>query len=164
MRYVLGMVAAGLMVIETGAVGADPVDDDPYIWLESMKGAKVNAWVEAENTKTAAALESDPRFKQAYDDAFAVMSAKDRIPAPVFSGSRIDNFWQDANHKKGILRATTLDSYQTASPQWRTLIDFDALSKAEGKSWVYNGLTCLPPSDNATRHKRSSGGRQVSPL
>ena len=160
MRYVLGMVAADLMVIETGAVGADPADtDDPYIWLESMKGAKVDVWVEAENAKTAAALEGDPRFKQAYDDAFAVLSAKDRIPAPVFSGSRIDNFWQDANHKKGILRTTTLDSYQSADPQWRTLIDFDALSKAEGKSWVYNGLTCLPPDERLCLVALSDGGR-----
>ncbi|MEO7603123.1 MAG: prolyl oligopeptidase family serine peptidase [Sphingomicrobium sp.] len=164
-RCGVALVAAGLMGISpAGAAGAagpesDVPGDDPYIWLESMKGAKVDAWVEAENAKTAAALEADPRFKQAYDDAFAVMSAKDRIPAAIFSGGRLDNFWQDADHKKGILRTTTLGSYQSADPQWRTLIDFDALSKVEGKSWVYSGLTCLPPDERLCLVALSDGGR-----
>ena len=104
-------MAAGLMTVGAGAAAQDA---DPYIWLETIKGPKVDAWVEAENKKAAAAFESDPRFKKAYDDAFTVMSAKDRIPNAVFRGGTLDNFWQDANHEKGILRTTTLASYRTA--------------------------------------------------
>ncbi|MEO7655210.1 MAG: S9 family peptidase, partial [Sphingomicrobium sp.] len=158
-RYGVALAAAGLMGFASTGAAADAPADDPYIWLETVKGAKVDAWVEAENTRTAAALEADPRFRQAYDDAFAVMSAKDRIPAAVFSGGRLDNFWQDADHEKGLLRTTTLDSYRSADPQWRTLIDFDALSKAEGKSWVYSGLTCLPPDERLCLVALSDGGR-----
>ena len=159
MRGAWALVAAGLMSVAAGSPAPAAEGDDPYIWLETMGGPKVDAWVEAENKKTAAALESDPRFKKAYDDAFTVLSAKDRIPAVVFRGDGLDNFWQDADHEKGILRTTTLASYQTAEPNWRTLIDFDALSKAEGKSWVYKGLTCLAPEDRLCLVQLSDGGR-----
>ena len=155
MRGALAFVAAGLMAVGASATAQDA---DPYIWLETIKGPKVDAWVEAENKKAAAAFESDPRFKKAYDDAFRVMSAKDRIPNAAFRGGTLDNFWQDANHEKGILRTTTLASYQTAEPAWRTLIDFDALSKAEGKSWVYKGLTCLQPDERYCLVDLSNGG------
>ncbi len=155
----VALVAASLMGVASPAAAAEASADDPYIWLETVKGAKVDAWVDAENKKTATALEADPRFKQAYDDAFAIMSAKDRIPGATFRGGTLDNFWQDSTHEKGILRTTTLASYQTADPEWRTLIDFDALSKAEGKSWVYKGLTCLAPDERYCLVELSDGGR-----
>jgi prolyl oligopeptidase len=156
MRGAMAFVAAGLMAAGASA-GAQ--DADPYIWLETIQGPKVDAWVEAENKRAATAFESDPRFKKAYDDAFTVMSAKDRIPNAAFRGGTLDNFWQDADHEKGLLRTTTLASYQTADPAWRTLIDFDALSKAEGKSWVYKGLTCLQPDERLCLVELSDGGR-----
>jgi prolyl oligopeptidase len=151
----LALMAAGLIGIG-GAAAAQ--EADPYIWLETLNGPKVDAWVEAENKKAAAAFESDPRYKKAYDDAFAVLSAKDRIPAVGFTGNQLLNFWQDAQHEKGILRLTTLESYQSANPQWRTVLDLDALSKAEGKSWVYKGMTCLPPEERYCLISLSNGG------
>lgn len=158
MRKALVLAAAGLMASGPGAATQEA---DPYIWLETISGPKVDAWVEAENKKAAAAFEADPRFKKAYNDAFQVMSAKDRIPIAAFRGGTLDNFWQDANHEKGILRTTTLASYQTANPEWRTLIDFDALSKAEGKSWVYKGMTCLQPEERYCLVSLSEGGRDA---
>lgn len=158
MRGAMALLAAGLVMAGSSAAAQDA---DPYIWLETIKGPKVDAWVQAENKKAAAAFESDPRFKKAYDDAFTVLSAQDRIPNAVFRGGTLDNFWQDANHEKGILRTTTLASYQTANSAWRTLIDFDALSKAEGKSWVYKGLTCLQPDERLCLVDLSDGGRDA---
>jgi prolyl oligopeptidase len=156
MRKALVFVVAGLM-----GASAPARQDDPHVWLETMGGAKVDAWVEAENKKAAAAFESDPRYKKAYDDAFAVLSAKDRIPAVSFVGKQLLNFWQDAQHEKGILRLTTLDSYQSANPVWRTILDLDALSKAEGESWVYKGMTCLPPEERFCLVSLSNGGGDV---
>ena len=115
-RSGLFLVALALMGLGAGAAAQTASSDDPYIWLETIKGPKVDAWVEAENKRTAEVLESDPRFKKAYDDAFAVMSAKDRIPFATFRGGTLDNFWQYTNHEKGILRTTKLASYQTADP------------------------------------------------
>ena len=160
MRGVVAFVAAGLMAAAASAGGAGR--RDPYIWLETIKGPKVDAWVEAENKKTAAALESDPRFKKAYDDAFAVLSAKDRIPTAAFRGGTLDNFWQDANHEKGILRTTTLASYQTAEP---AMADADRLRRFVEGGRQELGLQGpdLPPARRALlpRRRLSDGGRDA---
>ena len=160
-RTGLVLAASALMGFGAAAAAQTAASDDPYIWLETIEGPKVDAWVEAENKRTAAALESDPRFKQAYDDAVAIMSARDRIPSVAFRGDALYNFWQDADHEKGIYRRTSLDSYLTADPQWETVFDLDALSKAEGKSWVYKGLNCLQPDDRICLLSLSDGGRDV---
>ena len=39
-------------------------------------------------------------------DALTIAEAKDRIPAPELSGGQIYNFWQDADHVRGIWRQT----------------------------------------------------------
>ena len=59
----------------------------------------------------------------------------------------IDNFWQDANHVRGIWRTTSVESYGTAEPVWETILDIDALAASEGKNWVYKGASCLPPEE-----------------
>jgi hypothetical protein len=59
------------------------------------------------------------------------------------------NFWQDSDHVRGILRRTSLASYRTDDPAWETVLDVDALAAAEGKTWVYQGMHCLPPEERA---------------
>ena len=60
-------------------------------------------------------------------------------------GDMVANHWVDADHKRGLWRVSPLAAYLAGKPQWRTLIDVDALGKAEGKSWVWHGADCLPP-------------------
>ncbi len=60
-------------------------------------------------------------------------------------GQLVYNFWQDAEHERGIWRRTTLASYRTGAPVWETVLDIDALDKAEGTQWVFKGGDCLPP-------------------
>ena len=42
-----------------------------------------------------------------------------------------------------------------------TLLDLDALSKAEGKKWVWKGLTCLSPEDRLCLIALSEGGEDA---
>ena len=63
---------------------------------------------------------------------------------------------------KGIVRRTSLASYRTADPQWETVLDIDALAKAEGKSWVYGGMQCLPPDERRCLVSLSPGGRDAT--
>src|SRR5580693_2641498 len=51
---------------------AEPTLDDPYIWLESVDSAQAMQWVHAENDKTLAVLEKDPRYAGLYADALAI--------------------------------------------------------------------------------------------
>ncbi len=153
---IMGSVATGTAIAQSGAMS-----NDPYIWLEDKDGAKPLAWVEAENARTLPRLQNDPRYKGFYADALAIASSKDRIPMPEQTGGRILNFWRDADHPRGIWRWTTPASYATATPQWTTLIDMDALGKAEGKEWVWKGSNCLQPDERLCLVALSEGGEDA---
>ncbi|WP_295172659.1 prolyl oligopeptidase family serine peptidase [uncultured Brevundimonas sp.] len=134
---------------------------DDHLALEQVDGAEAMAFVAEENRKSLAALTGDPRYETFRAEAQAILTATDRIPSPSFLGDGIGNFWQDATNPKGVWRRTTLDSYRTATPQWETLLDIDALSKAEGKDWVFKGADCLAPDDTRCLINLSDGGKDA---
>lgn len=135
---------------------------DPYLWLEEVEGERAMEWVRAQNERSLGTLQGDPRYQTLHDQALEIVQSRDRIPAPGFNhDGTIDNFWQDATHVRGIWRTTTLDSYQTAEPQWETILDIDALATAEGKNWVYKGATCLPPEETRCLISLSDGGKDA---
>ncbi len=136
--------------------------EDPYIWLEEARSKESLAWVEAENTRTLSILETDPRFEGLKAEALAIFDSEDRIPFVSFRPDGLYNFWQDKANPKGLLRRTTLESYKTDNPEWETVLDIDALAKAEGKEWVYKGSTCLPPSLEKCMIALSDGGEDAT--
>jgi len=146
--------------VSVGA-GAQGVNDDPYIWLEEKDSPRAMAWVEAHNAKTVATLEADPRYKPFYDQALALATAEDRVPMPAFRNGGIFNFWQDGEHLRGLWRRTTLADYRRAEPRWQTVLDVDALGKAEGKSWVWKGANCLQPEERLCMVSLSDGGEDA---
>ena len=134
---------------------------DPYIWLEDANGAKAMDWVNAHNATAVARLESSPLYPQLYKEALSLAEARDRIPQGTFIHGDIYNFWQDAEHVRGIWRKTTLASYQTATPAWTTVLDISALGKAEGKSWVFKGAPCVRPAQDRCLVQLSEGGEDA---
>jgi len=143
------------MALCAQAIGAD---QDPFGWLEDIRGPRAMAWVEDQNARTARRLESDPRFEVYRREALAIFTARDRIPLPRFRAGGLDNLWQDQTNPHGLWRTTTLESYRSSEPAWTTLIDLDALSKAEGKSWFWKGATCLRPRETRCLVRLSNGG------
>ena len=137
-------------------------ENDPFIWLEETRSDRALKWVENENEKTVAALQTDPRFEVLKAEALAIYDAEDRIPSVSFRHYGLVNFWQDAKNPKGILRRTTLESWRTDNPEWETILDVDALAAAEGKEWVYGGMTCLPPDGTRCMVYLSDGGKDAS--
>src|SRR5580704_17793063 len=93
--------------------GAAPAAGDPFLWLEQAHGERAMQWVKAENVKTDAVLERDPRFKVLFHDAKVILEAKDRIPEPSVIAGQILNFWQDADHTHGIWRQSSQADYQS---------------------------------------------------
>ncbi|HWE44453.1 MAG TPA: prolyl oligopeptidase family serine peptidase [Caulobacteraceae bacterium] len=134
---------------------------DPFQWLEDITGARAVAWVQGQNAKTRAVLETDPRYETYRKEALAIFTAQDRIPEPRFRAGEVDNFWQDATHKRGLWRRTTLAGYRSADPQWETLLDIDALAKAEGKDWYWKGANCLEPEERLCLVRLSDGGKDA---
>jgi prolyl oligopeptidase len=153
---------APLAVALSAGAWAQGVSDDPYIWLEEKDSPRAMAWVEAHNAKTVAALEADPRYKPFHDEALAIATAEDRIPMPAFRHGGIFNFWQDGEHLRGLWRRTTLADYRKEEPRWRTVLDVDALGKAEGKSWVWKGANCLLPEERLCMLSLSDGGEDAT--
>ena len=139
-----------------------PPADDPFTWLEEIRGERALAWARAENDKTLSFLQGDPRYKVNYDRALEILEAKDRIPFVSFRRDGMYNFWQDAEHIRGIVRRTSLASYRTDDPAWETVLDVDALAKAENVSWVYQGMSCLPPLERRCLVSLSDGGKDAN--
>ncbi len=153
------MVSAALL---TGAGAPAPAPaDDPFVWLEDWTGPRAMQWVEAENKATVATLQGDPRYAGYFKDALAIASAKDRIAMPMLIHGRIYNFWRDADHPQGVWRYTSEADYASASPSWTTVLDLDALSKAEGKKWVWKGATILDPEERIALLALSDGGEDA---
>ena len=159
------LLAGVLAVTGAAAIGAQSGDapaDDPFTWLEEIKGDRALDWARSENRRTLGELQSDARYPLYYERALTILQARDRIPAVTIRPDGLYNFWQDAEHVRGIVRRTTLASYRTETPQWETVLDVDALARAEGKSWVYQGMQCLPPDERLCLVSLSEGGTDAN--
>ena len=134
---------------------------DDHLALEEVNGTEAMAFVAESNRRALTSLEGDRRYEGFRRQAEAILTATDRIPSPSFLGDGIGNFWQDAANPKGVWRRTTLDSYRSARTQWRTLLDIDALSRAEGRDWVWKGADCLAPDETRCLISLSDGGKDA---
>ena len=157
------LLCSGYALAQTTApTPAAMASDDPFIWLEEADSPRALDWVKQENDRSLGVLEKDPRYETLHQAALKIVDATDRIPTPAFRAGAIYNFWQDPAHAQGLWRRTSLDSYRTAAPAWNTVLDLDALSKAEGKTWVWKGATCLKPDERVCMLSLSDGGEDAT--
>ncbi len=155
----LSYLCVGQSASGTGPSPAGPIDK--YTWLEDVNSPRSVDWVKAEDAKTDAVLKADPRYATNYDTAYAVASDPHRLPVPELRGNEIYNVWRDAQNPRGLLRKTSLSDYATAAPHWYTVIDYDALGKAENVGWVPRGTSCLYPYNRFCMVSLSAGGEDA---
>ncbi len=161
-RFRIHAGTMGALFVVVAATGAQQAAPDKYAWLEDVAGARAMQWVTTENARTAAVLRNDPRFATFRADALRIAEDAHRLPAPELHGKLVYNFWQDAASPRGILRVTDVADYVTTAPHWRTLLDVDALNRAEHASWVYKGMSVLQPDDRYALVRLSAGGEDAS--
>ncbi|WP_240609562.1 prolyl oligopeptidase family serine peptidase [Phenylobacterium deserti] len=136
--------------------------NDPYAYMEEIEGARAMQFANDENARSLPQLQNDPRYAGLYADALKIATATDRIPGVYFAGDgSLRDFWQDAQHVRGLWRTTSLESYRAGKPQFRTLIDVDAMSKAENANWVFKGADCLKPDERYCLVSLSNGGKDA---
>jgi prolyl oligopeptidase len=139
-----------------------PTTDDPFTWMHEIEGARALDWARAENAKSLPRLQGDPRYPGLYAEALKIATATDRLPNVAFGGpGMLRNFWQDPTHVRGIWRTADLAGYRGGSPKWRTLLDIDALAKAESANWVWSDAQCLGPDDRLCLVGLSNGGKDA---
>ncbi|MDP3079706.1 MAG: prolyl oligopeptidase family serine peptidase, partial [Brevundimonas sp.] len=158
-RVMAQAVAPPHMPADLTPAGVRAADD--HLALEEVNGTEAMAFVAQSNQRALAALTGDRRYETFRQQAEAILTATDRIPGPSFLGEGIGNFWQDAANPKGIWRRTTLDSYRSSNTRWETLLDIDALSRAEGRDWVWKGADCLAPDETRCLISLSDGGKDA---
>ena len=138
--------AATLAVL--GGCAAPPAavmaTDDPHLWLEDVTGERPLAWVRERNAASQAVLAARPEFAPLKARMREVLDSAERIPHITRIGDHVYNHWTDAAHPRGVWRRTTLADYRNAQPAWETVIDVDALGRAEGVNWNWAGPSCLP--------------------
>ena len=135
--------------------------EDPYIWLEEVEGGDSLAWAAEQNSISLPQLQGDPRFTELRHEIEAVLTSDDRIPTPSLLDGQVYNFWQDEVNVRGVLRRTSLSSFQSDEPRWETLIDIDSLAEIENANWVYKGRTCLHTDPSRCLLRLSDGGKDA---
>ncbi len=152
------MLAAASALFTPLSMAATPTPDDPYLWLEDVQGDKALAWVRERNAESRKQLQGQPRFEAMRDTFRAILDSKEKIPYVSRRGEQLYNFWRDAANPRGLWRRTTLAEYRKPSPAWETVIDLDALAKAENENWVWSGADCLGPDYRRCLVRVSRGG------
>jgi prolyl oligopeptidase len=159
MHFLVPIAQVALLVLAPAM--AQSAEDDPYLWLEPFDNHQVMGWVHAENEKTLAVLEKDPHYEGFYKEALALAEASDRIPMPNFLDRALFNFWQDADHVRGIWRRTSAVGYRASDPQWQTVLDLDELARKEHANWVWKGAVCERSRERHCMLKLSDGGEDA---
>lgn len=153
------VLAAPASLDAQGLTPSNP--NDPFLWLEEVESERALAWVRERNARSLGTLEGDPRFATLNAQALAIVNATDRIPSPSFWAGGISNFWQDAEHVRGLWRRTSVDGFRSAAPAWEAILDVDALARDEGKNWVFRGGDCLAPEERYCLVSLSDGGKDA---
>ena len=137
-------------------------EEDPYLWLEDVEGEAALDWVRGHNAATQALFEADPAFTRLRDDLLAILDSDERIPYVTRIGEHYYNLWRDARNERGLWRRTTLEEYRKPEPRWETVLDLDALAKAENENWVWAGADCLRPDYTRCLISLSRGGADAN--
>jgi prolyl oligopeptidase len=153
------LTASALMAASAAAqptAVAEPTD--PYLWLEEVQGERALNWVKDRNAASLAVLRARPEYASIRDKTLAMLQSTDKIAYVFRVGPHLYNLWTNETNKRGLLRRTSLDEYRKAAPKWDTVLDIDALGKAEKENWVYKGINCLQPAYQRCLVSLSRGG------
>jgi prolyl oligopeptidase len=155
--------AAGLTLTphtmsQTADPATFPAGQDPYLWLEEVEGERALAWVRERNAESERLLQAQPGFEELRSSIREVLDSREQIPYVSRRGGWLYNLWRDAANPRGLWRRTTLAEYRKSQPAWETVIDIDALGKAEGENWVWSGASCHGPAYRRCLVSLSRGG------
>ena len=157
----LPALALGLALSSSPAM-SQTSPQDPHLWLEDVQGERALAWVRARNAESEGVLQARPGFATLKARLREVLDSREQIPYVTRRGEWLYNLWKDADNPRGLWRRTTLAEYRKAKPAWETVIDVDALGKAEKENWVWSRSSCLGPDYRRCLIALSRGGADAT--
>jgi prolyl oligopeptidase len=150
---ILGALAAVVVLCTAHAA-----DTDPYLWLSDIRGQRALEWVAQQTAKSNALLMQDPLYAPIREQILKSLDTKDRIPLGDLDHGDVYNFWQDANHVRGLWRRTSIDDYRNPEPHWDVLLDVDKYDTETHKNWVFHGAGCAPGMKHCLLNLSPGGG------
>lgn len=136
-----------------------PTPPDPYLYLEEVDSPKALTWVKERNAISEAAFATGDEYASLQKKIQASLDSKELIPTITKIGAYYYNLHQDEKNPRGLLRrVASLESYQKAEPKWESVLDLDALSKAENIPWSLGSIKCLPPLEQRCLIGLARGG------
>ncbi|MCK1675005.1 prolyl oligopeptidase family serine peptidase [Bradyrhizobium sp. 150] len=147
----------------TGRPTPSAPDDDPYLWLEQIEGARALNFVERQNSRTLEVF-GGPAAERDRAALTAIYDRPDNIPYVSRRGEYLYNLWRDANNPRGLWRRTTLEEYRRLKPSWDILLDLDQLAVSEGKDWLLNAAAAPPGNHSRWILSLSRGGSDAVTL
>ncbi len=112
------------------------------LWLDDTYSKRALGWVAKERARTLKTLKADRRFAALQKDAETVLTDASRLHEVDLMAGAAYEYWQDREHPLGLWRRTSVEAYFAGAPVWETVIDVDALGKAEGRKWIFAGASC----------------------
>lgn len=154
-------------IASAAAAGDDaPMIKDELSFLEDAEDPRTRAWLRTQHDRTAAALQGE-RFHLFSDRALQAAREVSRFEALAVPGGSplrdgwIYQHWSDQQHPKGVWRRARFDAFVRGEPQWDVLLDLDALSTRENKSWLFLEAIFSPGGRRALI-RLSDGGSNVN--
>jgi prolyl oligopeptidase len=141
--------------------------DDPYIGLEDCDSPAVNAWVNAQNTRTMQRFGNTPRANALTNYLVKTMNSTDRIVMCWRCDEWAYNIWTDEAHPLGYVRRAPWNAWLEGNePQWETVLDIDALDlnarEDSDTRWTLTGFDLIYPAYDRALVFLSPGGSDAS--
>lgn len=117
-------------------------------WLENPTDPRALQWAREQTRRSQDQLQKKGSYAAILAELQRTLKASAPIPNVVLLGVRAVRFDRDSAHPHGLLQVA--DRSAAGIGAWRTVVDVDALRKAEGKpyelQWYSVKDTCLPPA------------------
>ena len=158
-----GAFVSSLLIVLSIGVGSAK-ESDPYLWLEQIQGDQALDWVRTQNAATQAKLGKHAVYDQIYADALDALTRKDKLPEITQHGDWIYYLSKSTKHPRGVLQRSPLADFKQGTPDWKTVLDIDALSAKENENWVLQEMVCHAPVNKRCLVSLSPGGTDASEL
>lgn len=142
-----------------------PVADgpDPFIDLETLEDAHVNAWVSAQNARTIEAFGMTAGTDALTKRLAKAYTSQERIVSCSRYGDWGYNTWQDEQNPLGIVRRTAWKKWLAGAPEWQTILDVDQIdlntsAAKDGIRWALHDFDMLYPTWDRALVSLSPGG------